>query len=102
MDRQKGKKKRTNYSPAPESRAEVIAPTVDITYGEPGVGVVFSQYSSVAQSCPTLCDPMNRSTPGLPAHHHLPEFTQTHVYHSSDMHPQANNLTFHCLNFFIH
>ena len=38
------------------------------------------QYSSVAQSCPTLCDPMNRSTPGLPVHHQLPEFTQTHVH----------------------
>ena len=35
--------------------------------------------SSVAQSCPTLCDPMNRSTPGLPVHHQLPEFTQTLV-----------------------
>ena len=35
------------------------------------------QFSSVAQSCPTLCDPMNRSTPGLLDHHHLPEFTQT-------------------------
>ena len=35
------------------------------------------QLSSVAQSCPTLCDPMNWSTPGLPVHHHLPEFTQT-------------------------
>ena len=38
------------------------------------------QFSSVTQSCPTLCDPMNRSTPGLPVHHHLPEFTQTHVH----------------------
>ena len=37
------------------------------------------QFSSVAQSCPTLCDPMNRSTPGLPVHHQLPQFTQTHV-----------------------
>ena len=36
-------------------------------------------FSSVAQSCPTLCDPMNGSTPGLPVHHQLPEFTQTHV-----------------------
>ena len=35
------------------------------------------QFSSVAQSYPTLCDPMNRSTPGLPVHHQLPEFTQT-------------------------
>ena len=39
----------------------------------------FSQFSSVAQSCPTLCDPMNCSTPGLPVHHQLLEFTQTHV-----------------------
>ena len=37
------------------------------------------QFSSVAQSCLTVCDPMNRSTPGLPVHHQLPEFTQTHV-----------------------
>ena len=37
-------------------------------------------FSSVAQSCPTLCDPMNCSTPGLPVHHQLPEFTQTHVH----------------------
>ena len=42
------------------------------------------QFSSVAQSCPTLCDPMNRSMPGLPVHHELPEFTQTHVHRVSD------------------
>ena len=42
------------------------------------------QFSSVAQSCPTLCDPMNRSTPGLPVHHQLPEFSQTHVHRVSD------------------
>ena len=42
------------------------------------------QFSSVAQSCPTLCDPMNRITPGLPVHHHLPEFTQTHVHQVRD------------------
>ena len=42
------------------------------------------QFSSVTQSCPTLCDPMNRSTPGLPVHHQLPEFTQTHVHLVSD------------------
>ena len=40
--------------------------------------------SSGAQSCPTLCNPMNRSTPGLPVHHQLPEFTQTHVHRVSD------------------
>ena len=39
-----------------------------------------NQFSSVAQSYPTLCDPMNRSTPGLHDHHQLPEFTQTHVH----------------------
>ena len=42
------------------------------------------QFSSVAQSCPTLCDTMNCSTPGLPVHHELPEFTQTHVHRVSD------------------
>ena len=40
------------------------------------------QFSSVAQSCLTLCNPMNRSTPGLSVHHQLPEFTQTHVHQS--------------------
>ena len=42
------------------------------------------QFSSVPQSCPTLCDPMNHSTLGLPVHHQLPEFTQTHVHWVSD------------------
>ena len=42
------------------------------------------QIRSVAQSYPTLCDPMNRSTPGLPVHHQLPEFTQTHIHQVSD------------------
>ena len=42
------------------------------------------QIRSVSQSCPTLCDPMNHSTPGPPVHHQLPEFTQTHVHRVSD------------------
>ena len=42
------------------------------------------QIRSVTQSCPTLCDSMNHSTPGLPVHHQLPEFTQTHVHRVSD------------------
>ena len=42
------------------------------------------QFSSVPQSCPTLWDPMNRSTPDLPVHHQLPVFTQTHVHRVSD------------------
>ena len=56
-------------------------------------------FSSVAQSCPTLCDPINRSTPGLPVHHQLPEFTQTHVHRVSDAiqpsHPPAPNPSQH-------
>ena len=42
------------------------------------------QFSSVAQSCPTLCDPMNHSMPGFPVHHQLPELTQTYVYWVGD------------------
>ena len=42
------------------------------------------QFGSLAQSCPTPCDPMNHSTPGLPVHHQLPEFTQTHVHPVGD------------------
>ena len=46
------------------------------------------QFSSVTQSCITICDPMNHSTPGLPVHHQHPEFTQTHIHHVSDaIHP---------------
>ena len=45
---------------------------------------LYSLFSSVSQSCPTLCDPMNCSTPGLPVHHQLPEFTQTHVHRVGD------------------
>ena len=51
----------------------------DVCKGRSGV-----QFSSVAQSCPTLCDPMNCSTPGLPVHHQLPEFTLTYVHWVSD------------------
>ena len=47
-------------------------------------GIIFSQFSSVAQSCRTLCKPMNHSTPGLPVHHQLLEFTETHVHRVSD------------------
>ena len=48
------------------------------------VDINHHQFSSVAQLCPTLCNPMNRSTPGLPVHHQLPEFTQTHVHRVGD------------------
>ena len=63
------------------------------------------QFSSVAQSCLTLCDPMNHSTPGLPVYHQLLEFTQTHVHWVSDAiqpshplsspSPPALNLSYH-------
>ena len=42
------------------------------------------QFSSVTQSCLTLCDPMDCSTPGLSVHHQLPEFTETHVHQATD------------------
>ena len=45
---------------------------------------LFSQFSSVLQSCPTLCDPMDCSTPGFPVHHQLPELVQTHVHRVGD------------------
>ena len=48
-------------------------------------GNISVQFGSVAQSCPPLCDPINRTTQGLPVHHQLPEFTQTHVHRVSDV-----------------
>ena len=42
------------------------------------------QFSSVTQSCPTLCNPMNHSMPGFPVHHQIPEFTQSHVHRVGD------------------
>ena len=49
-----------------------------------GLGLNSSQFSSVNQSCPILCDPMDCSTPGIPVHHQLPELTQIHVHWVSD------------------
>ena len=49
-----------------------------------GVASVSAQFSSVFQSCPTLCNPMDCSSPGLPIHHQLPEFTETHVHWVGD------------------
>ena len=55
---------------------------------------VLVQFSSVAQSCPTLSDPKNRSMLGLSVHHHLPEFTQTHIHQVCDAiqpsHPRSS------------
>ena len=52
--------------------------------GRPQYTLLLVQFSSVTQSCPTLCDPMNHSTPGLPVHHQPPESTKTHVHQVSD------------------
>ena len=55
---------------------------------------ILTTISSVAQSCPTVCDPVNRGTPGLPVHYQLPEFTQTHIHRVGDAiqpsHPLAS------------
>ena len=51
------------------------------------------QFSSFAQLCPTLCNPMNCSTPGLHVHHQLPEFTQTHVHWVGDAIPPSHPLS---------
>ena len=64
-----------------------LMPSFNLNYffkgPSPNTAVFRVQFSSVAQSCPTLCDPMNRSMPGLPVHH-LPEFTQTHIHRVRD------------------
>ena len=49
-----------------------------------GSNLYHFEFSSIAQLCPTLCDPMNHSTPGLPVHHQLLEFTQTHIHRVGD------------------
>ena len=54
----------------------------------------YIQFSSVVQSCSTLCDPINHSKPGLPVHHQLPEFTQTHVHRISDAIQPSHPLSF--------
>ena len=68
--------KSKNGQPAPGSREEERKRSPHLPWQH--------QFSSVAQSCPTLCDPMDCSSPGLPVHHQLPEFTQIHVHWVSD------------------
>ena len=67
-----------------ESCWVLFRPEVTVRGSGESVSDPTPQFSSVAQSCPTLCDPMNCSSPGLPVHHQLPEFTQTHVHPVSD------------------
>ena len=63
------------------------------TVWEGGV-VCTQQFSSVCQSCPNLCNPMDCSTSGLAVHHQLPEPTQTHVYHFGDVIQLSHPLSF--------
>ena len=68
----------TLYMHYPNFHKNLVRWTISICH------FIVNQIRWVTQSCPTLCDPMNRSTPGLPVHHQLPEFTQTHVHRVSD------------------
>ena len=61
--------------------------------------LIISQFSSVAQSCLTLCNPMDCSTPGLPVHHQLPKLTQIHVLWVSDDIQPSHPLSFPCISF---
>ena len=63
-------------------KTNIPVPPFKVAFTELKLPFSSVQFSSVAQSCPTLCDPMNSSTPGLPVHHQLPEFTQTHIHQS--------------------
>ena len=62
----------------------VVFPLCCLPWAQTMVEVMIVQLSSVAQSCLTLCDPMNQNMPGLPVHNQLPKSTQTHVHWSSD------------------
>ena len=61
-----------------------VYPCESVKLSDQCTPLFLSQFSSVAQSCPTLCNPKNRSTPGPSVHHQLPEFTQTHIYRVGD------------------
>ena len=70
--------------PRDQTKVSCIAGRLAEPWGKPSL----DQFSSVPWLCPTLCDPMDCSTPGLPVHHQLPEFTQTHVHRVNDaIHP---------------
>ena len=66
---------------------------MDVVFSPPSLSSPSDQFSSVTQSCPTLCDPMNCSTPGLHVHHHLPEFTQMHIHQVGDAIQPSHSLS---------
>ena len=82
---------RVNFCIHCSSARHILLPVLGMTatFSTFRFNIIFPsvQFTSVAQSCPTLCDPMNRSTPGLPVHHHLPEFTQVHHVHQVAIQP---------------
>ena len=88
------KEKWTWRNPAPWLQPIVQSYSKTIWYCPQNRNISSVQFSSVPQSCPTLFDPMNRSTPGLPVHHQLPEFTQTHVHWVSDAIQASHPLSF--------
>ena len=86
--------------PVKKSRPRYLSDILDYTWGKArwelcvmsyNIINLSVQFSSVAQSCPTLCNPMNCSTPGLPVHHQLPEFTQTQRPSSRWCHPAISS-----------
>ena len=77
-----------------ETRGWVCVSGLPLPISISDAGAISVQFSSVAQWCLTLCDPMNRSMPGLPVHHQLPEFTQTHVHRVSDAIQPSHPLLF--------
>ena len=80
MNYSQGRKRDTEHRPWTQQRKERIGQIERVA--------LKPTFSSVAQSCPTLCDPMNCNTSGLPVHQQLPEFTQTRVHRVGDaMHP---------------
>ena len=70
-----------SYNPYFSNILKIRITTLILQHSQKSTSV---QFSSVTQSCPTLCNPMNHSTPGLPVHHQHPDFTQTHVHRVSD------------------
>ena len=76
-----------------ESTVDKFGPKLKKSYKPQNTIQSCTRFNSVTQSCPTLCDPMNHSTPGLPVHHQLPESTQTQVHWVSDAIQQSHPLS---------
>ena len=83
----------THYKLEAETQKALVPRAVLVLFSRLARGAPSVQFSSVAQLCPTLCDPMNCSTPGLPVHHQLPEFTQTHVHRVHDAIQPSHSLS---------